>query len=114
MTGLLSNLEHRRTFTLSFSGSTPSSTPSADFPAGWTYSVSGSDVTITHDMGKPLQTIAYWGVFTSGGVQRYRLPSASNEVTIPLANANSQFTFRVSTAVAGADTDGSARVVMTF
>ena len=41
-------------------------------------------------------------------------PSASNEVTIPTANANSQFVFRISTAVAGADTDGTARIVMSF
>lgn len=89
-------------------------TAPSDLPAGWTYAVSGSDVTITHTVGKPLATIGYWGISSTGGVQRYRLPSASNEVTIPTANANSRFVFRISTAVAGADTDGTARIVMSF
>ena len=101
-------------FTMAFVGSNPSTTAPSDLPAGWTYAVSGSDVTITHTVGKPLATISYWGVSSTGGVQRYRLPSASNEVTIPTANANSQFVFRISTAVAGADTDGTARIVMSF
>ena len=101
-------------FTMAFTGSNPSATAPADLPSGWTYVVSGADVTITHNVGKPLASVQYWGVSTTGGVQRYRLPSASNEVTIPIAEVNTKFTFRVTTAVAGADTDGSARVVVTF
>ena len=101
-------------FTMAFVGSNPSTTAPSDLPAGWTYAVSGSDVTITHTVGKPLATIGYWGISSTGGVQRYRLPSASNEVTIPTTSANSQFVFRISTAVAGADTDGTARIVMLF
>ena len=112
--GLVANVRKEFSFTLAFVGSNPSSTAPSDLPAGWTYAVSGSDVTITHTAGKPLATIAYWGISATGGVQRYRLPSASNEVTIPTANANTQFVFRISTAVAGADTDGTARIVMSF
>ena len=99
-------------FTVQFSGSNPSAVNG--LPAGWSASINGSDVTITHSMGKPLKTINYWGYSTSGGLERYRLPSASNEVTIPYANRNSQFTFRITTATSGADTDSTARVVVGF
>lgn len=101
-------------FTLAFNGSAPSSTAPTDLPSGWTYVVSGNDVTITHTVGKPLALLSYWGVSTTGGVARYRLPSASNEASMPLTSMNTQFTFRVSTAVAGADTDGTAKVIMVF
>ena len=98
--------------TVRFTGSTPGSV--SGLPSGWSASISGSDITVTHTAGKAIKSIQYWGVSSTGGVQRYRLPSASNEVTIPTANANSQFVFRISTAVAGADTDGTARIVMSF
>ena len=38
----------------------------------------------------------------------------SNVSVKSTANANSQFVFRISTAVAGADTDGTARFVLSF
>jgi hypothetical protein len=98
--------------TVNFTGSTPGSV--SGLPSGWSASISGSDITVTHTAGKAIKSIQYWGYSVSGGVQRYRLPSASNEVTIPTASANSQFVFRISTTVAGADTDGTARIVMSF
>ena len=98
--------------TVNFSSSNPGTV--TGLPSGWSAAISGTDVTITHNVGKPLRSIQYWGISTSGGVQRYRLPSASNEVTIPVAEVNTKFTFRVTTAVAGADTDGTARIVMSF
>jgi hypothetical protein len=99
-------------FTVNFAGSNPSSV--TGLPAGWTASISGTTVTVNHTVGLPLKGIFYWGVSTSGGVQRYRLPSASNEVTIPIAGVNSQFTATITTSVAGADVDASARVVVIF
>jgi hypothetical protein len=98
--------------TVKFTGSTPSSV--SGLPSGWSASISGSDITVTHTVGKAIKSIQYWGYSVSGGLERYRLPSASNEVTIPTTSANSQFVFRISTAVAGADTDGTARIVMSF
>ena len=98
--------------TVKFTGSTPGSV--SGLPSGWSASISGSDITVTHTAGKAIKSIQYWGYSVSGGLERYRLPSASNEASIPYANRTTQFTFRITTAVAGADTDGSARVVMGF
>jgi hypothetical protein len=98
--------------TVNFTGSTPGSV--SGLPSGWSASISGSDITVTHTAGKAIKSIQYWGYSVSGGLERYRLPSASNEASIPYANRTTQFTFRITTAVAGADTDGSARVVMGF
>ena len=98
--------------TVQFSGSSPGSV--SGLPSGWTASISGADITVTHTVGKAVKAIQYWGYSSSGGVERYRLPSASNEASIPYANRTTQFTFRITTAVAGADTDGNARVVVGF
>jgi hypothetical protein len=99
-------------FTVNFTGAAPGSV--SGMPSGWSASINGTIITVTHNMGKPLKQINYWGYSAAGGVERYRLPSASNEVTIPYANRNSQFVFTLSTSVAGADTDGTARVVVAF
>ena len=98
--------------TVQFSGSNPGSV--SGLPSGWTASISGADITVTHTVGKAIKAIQYWGYSSSGGVERYRLPSASNEASIPYANRTTQFTFRITTAVAGADTDSTARVVVGF
>ena len=98
--------------TVNFTGSTPGSV--SGLPSGWSASISGSDITVTHTAGKAIKSIQYWGYSVSGGLERYRLPSASNEASIPYANRTTQFTFRITTAVAGADTDSTARVVMGF
>ena len=97
--------------TVKFTGSTPGSV--SGLPSGWSASISGSDITVTHTVGKAIKSIQYWG-YSGGSLERYRLPSASNEASIPYANRTTQFTFRITTAVAGADTDGTARVVMGF
>jgi hypothetical protein len=99
-------------FTVNFNGAAPGTI--ANLPTGWTATISGNAVTVTHTEGKPLKQISYWGYSATGGVERYRLPSASNEVTIPFDKRNTQFVFMISTSVAGADTDGSARVVVAF
>ena len=98
--------------TVQFSGSNPGSV--SGLPSGWTASISSADITVTHTVGKAIKAIQYWGYSSSGGVERYRLPSASNEASIPYANRTTQFTFRITTAVAGADTDSTARVVVGF
>jgi hypothetical protein len=99
-------------FMVKFTGSNPSGV--YDLPTGWTATISGSQVTVNHTVGIPLKNLFFWGVSTAGGVQRMRLPSASNEVTIPLTLLNSQFTAAITTAVSGSDTDGSVRVVVIF
>jgi len=99
-------------FFVNFTGADPGSV--SGLPTGWTSSISGDAVTINHTAGLPLAEIFYWGISTVGGVQNYRLPSASNAVTIPIANLNSQFIATLNTAITGADTNGSVRVVVKF
>jgi hypothetical protein len=99
-------------FNVRFAGSVPSVIE--NLPTGWAASIAGNLVTVVHTAGKPLKQINFWGYSESGGIERYRLPSASNEVTIPYAQRNAQFIFTISTSVAGADLDGSARVVVAF
>jgi len=99
-------------FVVDFAGSDP--TAVASLPSGWTSAIAGDQITITHNVGSPLRHISYWGYSASGSVNNYRLPSASNAVTIPAAAVNTQFVFVINTAVCGADTNGSARIEVLF
>jgi len=99
-------------FTVNFAGADPTSV--AGLPTGWSAVISGDSITVTHTTGIALKCINYWGYSATGGVENYRLPSASNAVTILSAARLSQFSFVINTSVCGADTNGSARIDVTF
>lgn len=101
-------------FIINFGASNPASI--TGLPTGWASSISSADVTIVHTTGKPPVSIHYYGLGTLNGqpTWRYRLPSAANEMVVPDANKNSEFTFRINTSVAAADSNSQARIVVLF
>lgn len=104
-------------FTVNFDGASgnPLSTGGlTGLPAGWSYTVNGADVTVTHTAGTSIKTINYWGRTTSTGTDHFRSPTSANELTIPYANINTQFIFRINTSIAGADAGGTARIIAHF
>ena len=101
-----------QTFTVNYSGSSPSSV--TNLPAGWSASISANDVTITHTVGKQINDVTYWGYSAALAAWRARYPSAANELTVADATKTSTFTIRISNTVVGADAGGTARIVCFF
>ena len=97
-------------FIVNFDGSgNPSST--SNLPSGWSTSISGAEVTVTHNVGMPPKSITYFGLNTdSGSVWRYRLPTAANEAKYNDATKNTQFIVTVTTSITGASLSSSAKV----
>ncbi len=97
-------------FIVNFDGSgNPASISS--LPSGWSTSISGSEVTVTHNMGMPPSMVSYAGLDTSGTpTWRYRLPTASNEVKFTNAAITTQFVITVNHSVTGASLSSSAKV----
>lgn len=85
-------------------------------PTGWNWSISGTDVTITHNVGRPPASIHYYGYSLFGGspIWRYRLPTAANEMYLPDALVTTTFVFRLSTSVVATDANGRAMVSVVF
>ncbi len=100
------------TFTVNYSGASPSSV--SNLPTGWSASISANDVTITHDVGKQVNDVTYWGYSSALTAWRARYPSAANELTMLDATKTSAFTIRISNTVVGADSGGVARIVCFF
>lgn len=96
------------TFKITFSGTHPASV--TDLPVGWSASISGSDVTITHNRGQRVKNVVYWGLTTSAALYRARYPTAANELTVPLGSPTAVFKIRVSNTIVGADSNGEALV----
>lgn len=99
-------------FTLNYTGSLPTSI--TDLPAGWSYSISSNDVTVTHDVGRRVKDVTYWGFASAINIWRARYPTAANELTINNDTQTTAFTIRVSNTVVGCDSGGVARVVCFF
>ncbi len=97
-------------FIVNFDGAgNPAST--SGLPSGWSTSISGAEITVTHNMGMPPCAITYFGLDTSGTpTWRYRVPTASNEAKFTNAAMNTQFTITVNTAITAASLSSSAKV----
>lgn len=99
-------------FIVAFTGSDPSAVSS--LPSGWSSSISGNVITITHDAGKMPCSVTYLGYTTGNTRWNYRLPSAANPVYVDNANKTTQFKFTISTSIAGADSDQQAEINVIF
>lgn len=100
----------RFSFIVNFDGSgNPSSTSS--LPSGWSTTISGTEVTVTHNMSMPPCSIIYFGLNTdTGSVWQMRLPTALNQVSYDNATMNTQFKLVINATVAGASNSSSAKV----
>lgn len=85
-----------------------------NLPAGWSYTMSGNLITVTHTVGKPIRHITYWGWDSVGSNYRCRYPTGTYQVQYPGANENSQFSFNIISQVAGAEVNGHARISVVF
>lgn len=99
-------------FTLNYTGSLPTSV--SGLPSGWSTSISANDVTITHNVGRQIKDVTYWGYTAGTDLWHARYPTAANELTMNDNTKMTAFTVRVSNTVVGCDSGGSARVVCFF
>lgn len=99
-------------FNVAYVGTSPNSL--SNLPLGWSYSISANDVTITHNLGKQVKDVTYWGYTAGTDLWHARYPSAVNELTTTEGGKLSSFTIRISNTVVGCDSGGQARVVCFF
>ena len=99
-------------FSVSYTGSAPTSVYS--LPAGWAYAISANDITITHTVGKEVNSVTYWGYTAGTGLWHARYPTAANELTMTNSTKTTTFMVRVSNTVIGCDSGGLARIVCLF
>jgi hypothetical protein len=83
-------------------------------PAGWSTNITGNLITVTHTVGRPLRNITYWGFDSVSQNYRWRAPTGTHQVTIPVANQNTKFAINVISQVAGAEVNGHAIVSVQF
>jgi hypothetical protein len=81
-----------------------------NMPAGWTYSVNRTAVTVTHNMGKNPQIVTYWG-FTADDGYRLRYPTPGYQVTCPNTNTT---VFNLNSSTTGSDSGTHALVTLLF
>ena len=85
----------------------------SNLPAGWSSSITGNKVTVTHTAAKMVKNISYWGKDASLGWQ-LRFPNAGFQATIPVGNETTQFILDINASVAGADASSTAKVNVIF
>ena len=99
-------------FTIGFDGSGNVSSVSG-LPTGWSSSVSGNNITITHTAGVMVKNISYWGSDPTNGWQ-LRFPTSGFQATVPAGFETTRFKLNVNSTATGADPNGSAKVNVIF
>jgi hypothetical protein len=99
-------------FTIGFDGSGNVSSVSG-LPTGWSSSVSGNNITITHTAGVMVKNISYWGSDPTNGWQ-LRFPTSGFQATVPEGFETTRFKLNVNSTATGADPNGSAKVNVIF
>lgn len=79
-----------------------------DLPAEVGASVSGTDITFTHTLGRSVKTVTYMGYDAVTNDYRMRFPTATYIVSTTPETLTTQFTIKVNTAATGADANGHA------
>jgi hypothetical protein len=77
-------------------------------PSGWSTSIGGNNVTVTHTVGTRVRKVNYLGFNSAGSTYRLRFPTAASQMTIPDSSGPSttQFIVNVSSSITGADNSG--------
>lgn len=99
-------------FTVNFDGSGNVASVAA-LPSGWSSSVSGNNITITHTAAQMVKNISYWGSDATNGWQ-LRFPTAGFQATVLAGSETTLFKINVNSTTAGADPNGSAKVNVIF
>ncbi len=99
-------------FTVAFAG-TGDLQSASDLPAGWSTSITGNKLTVTHTAAKMVKNISYWGRDAYLGWQ-LRFPNAGFQATIPVGSETDTFILDINASVAGADASSTAKVNVIF
>lgn len=86
----------------------------ANMPTGWTGSISGNIITVTHTHGSAPRVITYLGYDASTQEFKYRYPTGAYEMTVPSGTSTTQFKIQVNSSVTGSDTSGYALANVIF
>jgi len=85
-----------------------------NMPSGWTGSISGNIITVTHTHGSAPRVITYLGYDASTQEFKYRYPTGAYEMTVPSGTSTTQFKIQVNSSVTGSDTSGYALTNVIF
>lgn len=97
-------------FKVTFNLSNPSSI--SEIPIGWNVSINGSQITVSHTVGKMPKFVSYLGY--NSATYRYRTPTPFDEVVIAESTKNTSFSFSLTNDVAGSQQSGHAYVNILF
>jgi hypothetical protein len=86
----------------------------ANMPTGWTGSISGNIITVTHTHGSAPRIVTYLGYDASTQEFKYRYPTGAYEMTVPSGTSTTQFKIQVNSSVTGSDTSGYALANVIF
>ena len=85
-----------------------------NMPTGWSKTISGNVITITHTHGSAPRVITYLGYDASTQEFKYRYPTGAYEMTVPSGTSTTQFKIQVNSSVTGSDTSGYALANVIF
>jgi hypothetical protein len=103
-------------FRVNYDGSGDVNT-TANLPNGWSRTISGNVITITHTHGSAPRVITYLGYDSSTQEFKYRYPTGAYEMTVPEVSSTTsttQFKIQVNSSVTGSDTSGYALANVIF
>ena len=89
-----------------------------DLPSGWSSSIAGNIITITHSVGRNMKNITYLGYDAATTAFQLRHPTSGFQATVPDTGSQTlsttQFKLNVNSSVTGADLSGHAIVNAVF
>ena len=105
------------TFKVNFDATGNVST-TADLPGGWSTSIAGNVITVTHSVGRNLKNITYLGHDATTTAFQLRYPTSGFQATVPDTGSSTlsttEFKLNINSDVAGADLSGHAIVNAVF
>ena len=111
------NLTEVHTFKVNFDG-TGNVTSTANLPTGWSTSIAGNIITVTHNVGRNVKNVTYLGYDAGTTAFQLRYPTSGFQVTVPDTGSSTlsttQFKINVNTSVTGADLSGHCIVNTVF
>ena len=97
-------------FKVNFNLSNPSSV--SEVPTGWNVSINGSQVIVSHTVGKMPKFVSYLGY--NSATYAYRTPTPFDQLIITESTKNTSFTMSLTNDVAGSQQSGHAYVNILF
>jgi len=90
----------------------------ANLPSGWSTSIAGNVITVTHTVGRNLKNVTYLGHDATTTAFQLRYPTSGFQATVPDTGSSTlsttQFKINVNSSVTGADLSGHCIVNAVF